>query len=305
MSIKELARRVLPEGAVASLGRVQKSLKRARLARLPVLTEDSLTEILVNHLELAKGDTVFVHSSMDQLNLSFPFYRVLSLIRSVIGEEGTVLLPTYPKASSYEFLSRAEVFDVRKTPSYTGILTEFARRQRDALRSLHPTKSVCAIGRYARELTLTHQQSPYPYDSASPYYKIIERGGKIVGIGVSTANLSFVHCVDDALKEDFPVRPYHPRLFAAQCINYAGRVETVETYAHDLRKMNHDIPRYMGAHVPAEACRDLKLKGMKFFRADAARLFDEMLRLARRGITIYPTSVYEKNAKRNLTGWTG
>jgi aminoglycoside 3-N-acetyltransferase len=299
MSIKELARRVLPEGAITSLGRVQKRLKRARLSRLPVLTEQSFGEILLDHLGLRTGDTVFVHSSMDQLNLGFPFYRALALLQTVVGSRGTLLFPTYPQLSSYEFLSRAETFDVRQTPSYTGILTEFARRQRGALRSLHPTKSVCAIGPGARELTSTHQLSPYPYDSCSPYYKIIERSGKIVGLGVSTANLSFVHCVDDALKEGFPVRPYHPRLFAAQCINYDGETETVETYAHDLRKMNHDIPGYVRAHVPREACLDLKLKGMKFFRADAARLFDEMLRLAKTGITIYPSSVYEKNAKRN------
>jgi aminoglycoside 3-N-acetyltransferase len=299
MSIKELARRVLPEGAFASLGRVQKRLKSARLSRLPALAEESFVEILVDHLGLIAGDTVFVHSSMDQLNPGFPFYRALALLQQVVGQEGTLLFPTYPQLSSYEFLSRGETFDVRRTPSYTGILTEFARRQRGALRSLHPTKSVSAIGPGARELTSTHQLSPYPYDASSPYYKITERGGKIVGLGVSTANLSFVHCVDDRLKEDFPVRPYHPRLFAAQCINYDGETVTVETYAHDLKKMNHDIPGYMRAHVSREACRDMKLKGRKFFRADAARLFDEMLRLAGAGITIYPSSVYEKSAKRN------
>ena len=62
--------------------------------------------------------------------------------------------------------------------SYTGILTEFARRQRKAIRSLHPTKSVCAIGPAATELTATHHLSPYPYDTDSPYYKLIAGGGE-------------------------------------------------------------------------------------------------------------------------------
>ena len=133
--------------------------------------------------------------------------------------------------------------------------------------------------------------SPYPYDQCSPYYKIVEYHGKIIGIGVPTKNLSFVHCVDDALKDDFPVRPYHNQLFAAQCINYDGEVEMVNTYAHDMRKMNHDIPRYMKTYIPPEACADLKINGMKFFRADARKLFDSMLRLAKKNITIYPHSV--------------
>lgn len=289
----------MPEMAVSSIGYVRKKLKQARAASLPPLTERDLTRILTDDLKLSNGDTVFIHSSIDQLNLEFPFYRLLSLIRQTIGPEGTALFPTYPQASSYEFLSGEKIFDVRKTPSYTGILTEFARRQRNALRSLHPTKSVCAIGRYARELTDTHQLSPYPYDQNSPYKKIVEYDGKIVGLGVLTRNLSFVHCADDALKDDFPVRPYHEQIFAAQCINYEGQAEIVPTYAHDLRKMNHNIPRFMKKHIPAEVCEDLRLQGRAFFRADARSLFALMVRLAKNGITIYPRSAYSPDQRKS------
>lgn len=295
MSLKDLVKRVLPAAALERIGRARQKSRQARLSSLPLLDENSFRKILVNELGLTRGDCIFVHSSIDRLNLGFPFYLVLSIMQEVLGEEGTLLFPTYPKTSSYEFLSRGEVFDVRKTPSYTGILTEFARRQPNALRSLHPTKSVCATGPRALELTSTHQLSPYPYDAESPYYKIIEARGKIVGLGVSTANLSFVHCVDDALKEDFPVEPYHPQLFSARCINYQGQVEVVETYAHDLRKMNHHIPRYMKAYVPVEACLDLEIDGMKFFRADAGKLFEAMLELAKKGKTIYARSAYRKS----------
>src|SRR5436305_6917234 len=298
MNLKDLVKRVLPENAISSVSRARQKIKQARIASLPLLSEKNFREILVGELGLAEGDTVFVHSSIDQLNLDFPFYRVLALLQDVTGPNGTLLFPTYPQISSYEFLSRGEIFDIKKTPSYTGVLTEFARRQRKAVRSLHPTKSVCAIGPRAQALTSTHQWSPYPYDSCSPYYKIMEMGGKIVGLGVSTANLSFVHCADDALKDDFPVEPYHSQLFAARCINYSGEVESVKSYAHDLRKMNHNIPLYVETHVPNEACCDLNISGMKFFRADARKLFDVMLRLGRDGITIYPRSAYSKKSVR-------
>jgi aminoglycoside 3-N-acetyltransferase len=295
MSLKDLVKQVLPRAALDAVGRARQKSRQARINSLPLLDENSFREILVTELGLAREDTVFVHSSIDQLNLGFPFYRLLSIMQDVVGERGTLLFPTYPKTSSYEFLSRGEVFDVRKTPSYTGILTEFARRQPNALRSLHPTKSVCATGPRALELTGTHQLSPYPYDAQSPYYRLIEADGKIVGLGVSTENLSFVHCVDDALKADFPVEPYHPKLYSARCINYQGQVETVKTYAHDLRKMNHHIPRYMKTYVPTEACLDLEIDGMKFFRADAGKLFETMLELARNGKTVYARSAYKKS----------
>jgi aminoglycoside 3-N-acetyltransferase len=304
MSIAEIARRVLPESAVASLVRAGKRYRQARIARLPLLGESDFKRILTGELGLSEGDTVYVHSSVDQLNLDFPFYRVLPLIQDVIGERGTVLFPTYPnrgRMSSYEYLARGSVFDVRRTPSYTGLLTEFARRQRGAVRSLHPTKSVCAIGRLAHELTATHHLSPYPYDVQSPYRKLVDCGAKIVGLGVWTTYLSFVYTLDDALKENPPVRTYAPELFAARCIDRDGREVFVETYAHEMRSVVHDIPRYVRKHIPAEVCRDLTIEGMKFFRAEAAPLFDVMLRLAtREGITCYPRRLYTKEFLRSL-----
>jgi aminoglycoside 3-N-acetyltransferase len=284
---------VLPRDVVALARRAKKKFKKARVAARPALSEEDFREILAGRLGLAEGDTVFVHSSLDELHLAFPFGRILPLLRSVVGHRGTVLFPTYPGLPSYEFLARGHVFDVRRTPSFMGLLTEYARRQRDAVRSLHPTKSVCALGRLARDLTAEHHLSPYPYDRPSPYYKLLEAGGKVVGLGVSTRALSFVHCVDDALKEEFPVRPYHPELFAARCLDYDGREVTVNTYAHDLARMNHDIPRFMRARVSGAACRDMKIKGAPFYRADAARLFDELARLARDGVTIYPREAYK------------
>src|SRR5258707_8827471 len=207
MSIANLARKILPAVAYESLVRKKKERERSRLARLPKLTETDFIEVLTGDLRLQSGDLVFVHSSLDQLNLDFPFYRILTLLRNVIGPDGTMLFPTYPnhRISSYEYLLRGKGFDVRRRQSYAGLLTEFARKQPAALRSLHPTKSVCAIGPLARELTNSHQNSRYPYDSTSPFYKLTEHQGKIVGLGVWTSRLSFVYCVDDALKDDFPV----------------------------------------------------------------------------------------------------
>jgi aminoglycoside 3-N-acetyltransferase len=299
MSVGDIARRILPAGMYESISRRKKRLDRARYARLPPLTEQDFTGILVNDLRLTTGDVVFVHSSTDQLHLEFPFYRILSLLREAIGPGGTLLFPSYPNSriSSYEYLLQGKTFDVRRTPSYVGLLTEFARRQPAAVRSLHPTKSVCAIGPRAIEMTGTHQNSPYPYDECSPYYKLVDCRAKIVGLGVSTNRLSFAYCVDDALKEAAPVRTYHREPFAVPCINYNGELEVVKTYAHDMRKVIHDAPRYMRTHISDEACRDLTIRGMKFFRADAEKLFLSMLELARRGITIYSRSVYSDAAR--------
>src|SRR5437588_10749766 len=177
MILQRLAKKILPTHAFDSLRHAKWERERRRVASLPPLTEKDFNEILINQLNLTSGDLVYVHSGMDGLNLSFPFYRILFLIQEVIGPLGTVVFPTYPnhRISSYEWLKQGNVFDVRRTPSYTGILTEFARRQRKAIRSLHPTKSVCAIGPAAHELAATHHLSPCANDPCTPHYKLTER----------------------------------------------------------------------------------------------------------------------------------
>ena len=297
MDLHKIARTILPDRAVTSLRRAKWARECRRVASLSPLTEEDFRKILADDLNLGDGDLVYVHSGVDGLNLAFPFYRILFLIREVIGPTGTVLFPTYPnqRTSSYEYLRQGNVFDVRRTPSYTGMLTEFARRQANAVRSLHPTKSVCAIGPAAGEITATHHLSPYPYDTCSPYYKLIEGGGKIVGLGATTNYISFGYCVDDAWKEKFPVRVYHAEIFSAPCINYEGERVTVRTYAHDMSRVVHpDMPRFFQKYVSAEGCRDLMVRGMRFFRADAPKLFAEMMQLAERNIIAYPRSVYRK-----------
>ena len=295
--MQKIARTVLPGRALAKLRRAKWERERRRVASLSPLTEDEFTNILTGELNLKTGDLVYVHSGIDGLSLAFPFYRILFLIQKVIGPGGTVVFPTYPNhlISSYEYLLQGKVFDVRRTPSYTGILSELARRQRHAVRSLHPTKSVCAIGPAAREITATHHLSPYPYDTCSPYYKLIEGGGKIIGLGATTNYISFGYCVDDAFKERFPVRVYHEQIFAAPCINYEGERVIVKTYAHDMSTTVHpDMPRFMKTYVSEEACRDLSIREMRFFRASAPKLFREMMSLAERDIIAYPRSVYRK-----------
>src|SRR5438045_3930313 len=259
MDLSKLAKTILPERAFSSLRRAKWERERRRVAALPPLSEAEFKSVLSDDLQLECADLVYVHSGMDGLNLGFPFYRILFLIQEVIGAAGTVVFPTYPnhRISSYEWLKQGNVFEVRRTPSYTGILTEFARRQRKAIRSLHPTKSVCAIGPAAQELVSTHHLSPYPYDTGSPYYKLIAGGGKIIGLGATTNYISFGYCVDDPFKDNFPVRVYHRELFAAPCINYDGQQVLVKTFAHDMSTTVHpDMPEWMRAYVSEDACRD-------------------------------------------------
>lgn len=291
--VEQLAKRLLPSSTVAAVKRAKAKWKSKRMAKLPKLSGSEMRKLLTEDLGIAAGDVVFMHSSLDGLRLDFPGTDILAMMLDVLGPEGTLLVPTYPKLGSYAFLKSGEVFDIRKTPSYMGLLTELARRHKNAVRSLHPTKSVVAIGRYARELTATHHLSRYPYSPQSPYAKIRDYNGKIIGVGVSSQKTSCVHCVEDEMGVAFPVRPYHEELVAAKCIDYDGNMRIVETYGHNMRKTQFDLPKFMKKYVAEDICCEIPVKGMPFFRADACKLLTLLLELARAGITIYPKSAYE------------
>lgn len=286
-------KKILPKSLISFAKNERTKYRNRQLKKLPELDIEGLKDIITTQLKIVEGDTVFIHSSLGNLNLICSPFDILNLLIEVVGEDGTILFPTYPKLTSYKFLESSSIFNIKKTPSYMGILSELARRHPKAVRSLHPTKSVVAIGKHSEELTKDHQKSMYPYDENSPYFKINNFSGKIIGIGVSTINLSCIHCVDDFMKEEFPVMPYNEELFNAKCIDVNKHEVIVKTYAHQMDKMGFDLTRFIKKHINKEICEDIEIEGMKFFRADSNQLFEKMISLAKDGITIYKKRFYK------------
>ena len=131
--IKRLLRRLLP-ASMYSLGKsgLRAYRNRQRAGRL-VLSEAAFCRILTVELGLGCGDIVFVHSSIDRLNLAFPFFKVLGILRQIVGEQGTLLFPASQLTERPEtWLAKGEVFDLRRSTTPMGIVPELARRQRGA-----------------------------------------------------------------------------------------------------------------------------------------------------------------------------
>lgn len=291
--MEQSLKKILPPKVVQLLKNRRIRTKNNRLKKLPALSISQLEDIVRNKLGIMEGDVVLIHSSLGNLNLKCSPFEVLDLLLKIVGENGTILFPTYPKLTSLKFLEAEKVFNVSKTPSYMGILSELARRHPNAVRSLHPTKSVVAIGKHADDLTKNHSESMYPYDENSPYLKINNYNGKIIGIGVSTINLSCIHCVDDFMKDDFPVMPYNEKIFNAKCIDFNNNEVIIKTYAHEMNKMGFDLPKFIKKYISRNICEDIQIEGMKFFRADSNLLFEKMISLAEDGITIYKKRYYK------------
>jgi len=276
--------------------KIKQQYRKTRKKLLPKLSEEKFREILREELHVKKGAVVFVHSSLANLNLSFQPYQVLNILLDEVGEEGTILMPcNHLKTRAEEYLRSGKVFDVRRTPTVMGLLPELARRHKLSFRSLHPTLSVVAIGKYAKELTENHHKSKYPFGEESPYFKIANYNGIIIGLGLETGHcLSFVHCIEDNLKDKFPVKTQLDEIFTGKTIDYQGNEISIETLASHPNSGFRHITSYIKKYVPNEIAVDLKIKGTKFFTAKSKDLFIKMNELALQGITIYTSQVSDK-----------
>jgi aminoglycoside 3-N-acetyltransferase len=113
-------------------------------------------------LGVKNGDILLVHSSLSRFgHVEGGADAVIDGILDAVGTEGTVLVPTLTGSDK---LSPANppIFDVLNTPSWTGIIPETFRKRPEAVRSLHPTHSVAAIGKKAREITANHEKCNTP-----------------------------------------------------------------------------------------------------------------------------------------------
>lgn len=256
------------------------------------LTLDELRTICLRKLGINPGDTVFIHSSMDYLNTKANALEILEMLIELVGENGNLVFPAWHFTERAETHLRAgNVFDVRNSVSVLGMLSEFARRYPGAERSLHPTNSIVAIGKDAREIVSEHHLDIYPAGEKSPYFKVKEKCGKICGIGVDTNFMSFVHCPEDVLKGKYPFfRTRLKEVFIGKVIDFDGKEIEVQTLAAHPDISKNNIRLFTNKQLPASICRNITIRGNRFFTADAKSVFIEIQKLADQGITIYNVS---------------
>ena len=254
----------------------------------PRLSEEEIRGILINKLGINKGSVVFIHSSVDKLFLNFPYYELLPILRDIVGPDGTLLFScSHIIIRAEDYLSRPDaVFDVKRSVTVRGILPEMARMETDAYRSLHPTNSVVAIGRLAKELTMYHQDTIFPCGEKSPFFEITKHMGVIIGLGVGVDRLSFVHCVEDVMKDRFPIQTRLDKIFDCKVIDYDRKIRYIKTLvAKNIKYRN--VEKYMRKYVSKDICHSFSYKRISFFRANARLLFEKMEELAKEGKTIY------------------
>ena len=254
------------------------------------ISEDKFKHLLSQKLGVQKGATVFIHSSMDFLNYEASPEKILEILLDLVGEEGTLIFPAWHFNYRAEiYLQKNKIFDIKRSPTVMGLLPETARRHPLAFRSIHPTNSIAAIGKHAEELLETHHKSVYPCGELSPYFKMMQYNAIIIGIGVTSHFLSFMHCPEDVMKDKFPIKTRTNEVFTGKIKLENGSIISVDTLAAHNNIVKRDFQTYAKKHLSNDIFTEYKLGGSYFFRADSNKLYNRVTELALQGITIYTT----------------
>jgi aminoglycoside 3-N-acetyltransferase len=183
-------------------------------------------------LGIGPGDSVLVHSGFRRASgfTGTPSDVIESLL-SVVGTDGHVLMMSIPyRGSSQKYAEGNPVFDVARTPSAVGLISEVFRRRSGVLRSLNPLHPVLACGPLAEWLVADHEKCAHSCGKGSPFERLLALQGKFLFFDAAFRSLTFMHYVEDRFSPRAPVSLYHPTAAAVRVKDHTGRELTVRQF---------------------------------------------------------------------------
>ena len=166
-----------------------------------MVTRKDITEALFR-LGVKNGDILLFHSSLKSLGeVEGGADAVIDGMLDALSPDGTLVAPTLVQK---DFHNAYKNWDIKKTPSDVGYLTEVLRLRPNAYRSNQATHSVAAIGKDAESLTVGHTAygprhhlyGRYAFSESSPWQKMYDRGGKLLFLGVTPRCATYHHFVE-------------------------------------------------------------------------------------------------------------
>jgi aminoglycoside 3-N-acetyltransferase len=187
------------------------------------------------HLGVRGGDVVLAHVAYNE------FYGfkgrptdVVKSLQAAVTASGTLMMPSMPfTGSAVEYVRSGEMFDVARTPSQMGLVTELFRRLPGTIRSLHPTHPILANGPRAHEMTCDHLLARTPCGEHSPFAKLLDADGKIALLGSGIGTLTFYHYLEEVLEDRFPESPFTSEAFDIAFRGGRGDTLHVHTRLYD------------------------------------------------------------------------
>ncbi len=192
--------------------------------------------------------------------------RLIEAIEAAIGRDGTLVIPTF----SYSF-TKGELFDVRRTPSAVGMVSERFRALLGVHRTADPIFSFACRGPLARELCALPVKECFGAESV--FAALHRLNAHIVCLGCSLSRATFVHYVETAHGVDYRYK----KVFSGTMILPNGQAAdcSVVYNVRDLtRKSDADLRRLQKRLANEQKSRTVQVGKSRIMAVTASDLFD-------------------------------
>ena len=217
---------------------------KGRVVRLVASYTPAQLEAKLRGLGIAPNDAVLMHSAFSQFNgFQGTPGQVIDCVMNVVGPQGHLfMLSLAYTGSARDYLTTGKPFDVRRTVSQMGIVTETFRRREGVLRSANPLHPVLARGPQAERIVAGHEELPYSCGPGSPFEKMLELDTKVLFFDVGFEVFGFWHYLEHRFKDRAPVPLYSPVPLEGTLIDREGRERKLPLYVFDreaIRRRNY------------------------------------------------------------------
>lgn len=256
----------------------------------------------LSKIPIGYSESVLIHSGYKALGPidGGPATVVTALIEEFVDKKNiTVAMPAFTIGNDVRAQLKSEIaFDVRNTPTvYRAIPLEF-QNNKGVKRSLHPTHSITAKGEKAEWLTNSHHIEGKTFGKQSPFGKLLQDNGWIMGMGSLLGKVTFYHTLED-IEDSFPYSVYtEDSPIEAKCIDADGNLVLVKTNIHDGNVSPVRLDRPNGEWLRNIYTSVLEEKGQlqwfdfaksKIWICRARDLYETTKLLTSSGISVYTT----------------
>lgn len=236
-------------------------------------------------LGIHPGSDLMVHSDSNAIQAAgWTPSDMIDFLLDYVGTDGTLLMPSHPKLKR---VSGKLIYNVRRSPSQVGLMTELFRRRKQSLRSHYPWSAVAAIGLKAEHFLTDHIHSYAPHDEHSPYAKLADAKGHVICLGCDLDRMTVLHVAEDRKREQLGIRQFYSKRYAwvmdgehEQQLIVHRRSPWLWFYLN-LSRWNSDMYRY-------KIATDTNAGGLEIRAAQAARLVFFMESEIAEGRSLYP-----------------
>ena len=199
------------------------------------------------------GDLSLLGAFKDKKKILSEFYKAL---KKALGKNGTIAFPTH----SF-YVKGKEIYDPKKTISKTGVVPEFLRKQKNAVRQDHPYASVTSLGKWAKYISANNTNDSW--GEKSPFDRLIKLKAKVLNFGlIPRLCSSSVHHAEQMAQV-----PYRFKKKFIQKVKVKNKIISKQYYMYVIKNKFINIKRNGNKKLFNHFIKNNKIKKTKLGRS--------------------------------------